>query len=262
MKLVTYQQTDQIGYISLNRPEKRNALNSEMVTELKAAFTLAAEDADCKVVVLKGEGAAFSAGADLAYLQQLQENSYEENYADSSHLKELFEQIYWHDKVVIAQVEGHAIAGGCGLATVCDFVFSVPEASFGYTEVKIGFIPAIVMFFLLRKVNEKTAKELLLTGKLFTAEKALGYGLINEIVQPEDMEAHVNKFAGKLVAQCSGQSLQTTKQMISDIQSMKDREALDYAAQMNAKARGNEDCKKGISAFLNKEKIDWTNKGN
>jgi len=259
MTLVSYHTSNQIGYITLNRPEKRNALNSEMVTELKAAFSRASEDNSCKVIVLKAEGAAFSAGADLAYLQQLQENSYDENYADSSHLKELFEQIYWHDKVVIAQVEGHAIAGGCGLATVCDFVFSVPEASFGYTEVKIGFIPAIVMFFLLRKVDEKTAKELLLTGKLFNAEKALSYGLLNEIVAADAIEEHVNKFAGKLVAQCSGQSLQITKLMIAEIQSMKGREALDYAAQMNAKARGNEDCKKGISAFLQKENIDWSN---
>lgn len=259
MKLVSFHTQNQIGYITLNRPEKRNALNSEMVTELKEAFKQASDDDSCKVIVLKAEGAAFSAGADLAYLQQLQENSYEENYADSSHLKGLFEQIYWHDKVVIAQVEGHAIAGGCGLATVCDFVFSVPEASFGYTEVKIGFIPAIVMFFLLRKVDEKTAKELLLTGKLFSAEKALNYGLLNEVVTADDMEEHVNKFAGKLVAQCSGQSLRITKLMIAEIQSMEGKEALDYAAQMNAKARGNEDCKKGISAFLQKEKIDWSN---
>lgn len=259
MKLVSFHTQNQIGYITLNRPEKRNALNSEMVTELKEAFKQASDDDSCKVIVLKAEGAAFSAGADLAYLQQLQENSYEENYADSSHLKGLFEQIYWHDKVVIAQVEGHAIAGGCGLATVCDFVFSVPEASFGYTEVKIGFIPAIVMFFLLRKVDEKTAKELLLTGKLFSAEKALNYGLLNEVVAADAMEEHVNKFAGKLVTQCSGQSLRITKLMIAEIQSMEGKEALDYAAQMNAKARGNEDCKKGISAFLQKEKIDWSN---
>jgi len=257
MELVNYQASNRIGYITLNRPEKRNALNSQMVTELKQAFNQASDDESCKVIVLRANGPAFSAGADLAYLQQLQKNSFEENYADSSHLKELFEQIYWHKKLVIAQVEGHAIAGGCGLATVCDFVFSVPEASYGYTEVKIGFVPAIVMFFLLRKVNEKTAKKLLLTGSVFSADKALEYDLINEVVAQEKIEEVVNAFASKLVAQCSADSLALTKEMIANIQSMEGHEALDYAAKSNARARESADCKRGIAAFLNKEKINW-----
>lgn len=257
MSLITYHTENRIGYITLNRPEKRNALNSDMVTELKNYFTQAADDADCKVIVLKGEGEAFSAGADLAYLQQLQENTFDENYADSSHLKQLFEQIYWHPKVVIAQVEGHAIAGGAGLATVCDFVYSVPEAKFGYTEVKIGFVPAIVMFFLLRKVNEKTAKELLLSGKLISASEAEKKDLINGVFEPDQIQNKVAEFAQKLVSNCSGDSLKLTKLMIADIQSKPDKEALDYAARTNATARSTEDCKKGISAFLNKEKIVW-----
>lgn len=257
MSLITYHTENRIGYITLNRPEKRNALNSEMVTQLKNSFTQAADDANCKVIVLKGEGEAFSAGADLAYLQQLQENTFEENYADSSHLKELFEQIYWHPKVIIAQVQGHAIAGGAGLATVCDFVYSVPEAKFGYTEVKIGFVPAIVMFFLLRKVNEKTAKELLLSGKLISASEAEKKDLINGVFEPDQIEEKVTEFAQKLVSNCSGDSLRLTKLMIADIQSKPDKEALDYAARTNATARSTEDCKKGISAFLNKEKIAW-----
>lgn len=257
MSLVTYHCTDRIGYITLNRPEKRNALNSEMVSLLKACFTQAADDSDCKVVVLKANGEAFSAGADLAYLQQLQSNTFDENYADSSHLKELFEQIYWHPKVVIAQVEGHAIAGGAGLATVCDFVYAVPEARFGYTEVKIGFVPAIVMFFLLRKVNEKTAKELLLSGKLISADEAESLDLINGICEATRIEQQVDQFAQKLIDTCSADSLKLTKMMIADIQSKPDKEALDYAARTNATARSTEDCKRGIAAFLNKEKINW-----
>ena len=147
MSLVIYSVQDRVGYITLNRPEKRNALSGEMVTELKAAFAKADEDESVKVIVLKASGEAFCAGADLAYLQQLQKFSLEENVKDSNHLKDLFLQIYQLKKVVIAQVQGHALAGGCGLATICDFVFAIPEAKFGYTEVKIGFIPALVSVF-------------------------------------------------------------------------------------------------------------------
>ncbi|MGB0430641.1 MAG: enoyl-CoA hydratase/isomerase family protein [Bacteroidia bacterium] len=257
MSLVTYNTLNRIGYITLNRPEKRNALNSQMVTELKEAFLKAEKDDACKVIVLKANGQAFSAGADLAYLQELQSNTFDENYADSSHLKELFEQIYWHKKVIIAQVEGHAIAGGCGLATVCDFVFSVPEASFGYTEVKIGFVPAIVMFFLLRKIGEKRSKDLLLSGRLINADEAANLELINEVVDADSIEDHVNNFAGKLAATCSADSLALTKEMIANIQHLEGSQALDYAAKSNARARDTRDCKRGIAAFLNKEKIKW-----
>ncbi|HWA36104.1 MAG TPA: enoyl-CoA hydratase/isomerase family protein, partial [Cyclobacteriaceae bacterium] len=166
--LVEYMVADRVGYITLNRPEKRNALNQEMVSELEAAFQKASSDDSAKVIVLRARGEAFCAGADLGYLQQLQKYSYEENLADSSHLKELFFLIYTLNKVVIAEVQGAALAGGCGLAAVCDFVFTVPEAKFGYTEVKIGFIPAIVTVFLLRKIGESRAKELLLSGSLIS----------------------------------------------------------------------------------------------
>ncbi len=144
---VRYNVNDRICTISLNRPEKRNAFNAQLINELKDAFSRAEVDDAIKVIVLTGEGQAFSAGADLSYLQLLQNNSYEDNLADSTQLMQLFKQIYTLSKPVIARIEGHAIAGGCGLATVCDFAFAVPEAQFGYTEVKIGFIPAIVMVF-------------------------------------------------------------------------------------------------------------------
>jgi methylglutaconyl-CoA hydratase len=207
--------------------------------------------------VLKANGEAFCAGADLGYLQQLQNFSFDENLKDSSHLKELFLQIYTHPKVVIAQVQGHALAGGCGLATICDFVFSVPEAKFGYTEVKIGFIPAIVMVFLIRKIGEGRAKELLLGGDLFTAEQMLQMGLLNKVISAAAVEQEVSVFSKRLVETNSGESMRLTKQMIANVQSKSLDEALQYAAEMNAQARGTDDCKRGISAFLNKEKLIW-----
>jgi methylglutaconyl-CoA hydratase len=182
MSLVIYHTQDRIGYITLNRPEKRNALSHELVSELKEKFLQAENDKDAKVIVLKANGEAFCAGADLAYLQELQNFSFEQNLADSNHLKELFVQIYKLKKVVIAQVHGHALAGGCGLATICDFVFAVPEAKFGYTEVKIGFIPALVSVFLLKKIGEQKAKYLLLSGDLLLGEELIRFGLANYLV--------------------------------------------------------------------------------
>jgi methylglutaconyl-CoA hydratase len=255
--LVLYEVIDRVGYITLNRPEKRNALSFEFVQEIKNAFIVAERDETCKVIVLRANGEAFCAGADLGYLQQLQQNSFEENLADSQHLMQLFQHMYYSKKVIIAEVNGPAIAGGSGLATVCDFCFATPASSFGYTEVKIGFVPAIVMVFLVRKVTEKMAKQLLLTGDVFSADKALEYGLINEVVAPELLSKTVTDFAQKLCRQTSAQSLSLVKEMLGQVQQMSLDEGLQYAASMNANARATDDCKKGIAAFLNKEKLSW-----
>lgn len=248
---------NKIATISLNRPEKRNALNAALVEELYKAFIDAADDGNCKVVILTAEGSVFSAGADLEYLQQLQKNSYEENLSDSRRLASLFKLIYSFPKPVIACVQGHAIAGGCGLATVCDFIFAVPEAQFGYTEVKIGFIPAIVTVFLLRKISGTHAAELLLTGKLISAEEAKIIGLINGIYPAGEIKEKVYTFATELCSQTSRTSLQMTKQLLAETKDMKLDDALEYAAIMNAKARGTEDCKYGIQSFLDKKKPEW-----
>lgn len=257
MEYIRFEEKDRIGYITLDRPEKRNALNAQVVSELKAAFDRAEASDNVKVIILRANGKAFCAGADLGYIQQLQKNTYEENLEDSNHLKELFYKIYTCSKVVIAQVHGHAIAGGCGLATVCDFSFSVPEAKFGYTEVRIGFIPAIVKVFLIRKIGEMRAKELLLSGELITAERAEEIGLINDVEWGEDLEDAVYSFASNLIRNNSGQSMELTKKMIAEVQSMSLEDGLSYAAEMNAKARGTEDCRKGIASFLEKKEISW-----
>ena len=255
--MILYETKNRIAYITLNRPEKRNAFNAEFAAELRAAFTRAEHDEDVKVIVLRANGAVFSAGADLGALQQLQKNTRTQNIADSTDLMELYHYFYRHPKVIIAQIQGHAIAGGCGLATLADFSFSVPEAQFGYTEVKIGFIPAIVMVFLLRKIGEGRAKELLLTGKLITAQQAHDFGIINFIVPAEDLETQVNAFAEQLCREASSDSLRLTKQMIAAVQEMPLHPALLHAAEQNALARETTDCKRGIAAFLNKEKISW-----
>lgn len=256
-EFITVEKEDRICYITLDRPGKRNAFNQAMVGELKEAFGDSEKDKECKVIVLRARGKAFSAGADLGYLQMLQKNNYEDNLEDSRHLKELFKMMYDHPKVIIAQVEGAAVAGGCGLITVCDFVYAVPEAKFGYTEVKIGFIPAIVMFFLLRKIGETKAREMLLTGKLIQAREAAGMGIVSRIVEKDKIAGQVKEFAGKLCRETSGDSVRMAREQIARVQSLDVDEALELAAEYNARARETSDCKKGIAAFLNKEKIQW-----
>jgi methylglutaconyl-CoA hydratase len=254
---VRYEVLDRVAWITIDRPDKRNALNFTMVSELLTAFQEAEQAENVKVCVLKANGKAFCAGADLDYLKRLQQYDFDQNLQDSSHLKSLFEWIYKMGKPVIAMVQGHAIAGGAGLATVCDFCFSVPEAQFGYTEVRIGFIPAIVSIFLIRKIGETRAKELLLSGDIVDAATAERYNMITKVVAAEEIEAHVKTFTARLCSQNSGQSMSITKKMIGDVQHFPVTEALNFAARMNARARGSEDCKRGIAAFLNKEEISW-----
>jgi methylglutaconyl-CoA hydratase len=257
MEMIKYNIRERIAYITLSRPEKRNALNAEMVSQLKDAFKKAENDSSVKIVVLNADGDVFCAGADLEYLQQLQKNSYKENREDSANLAELFNIIYTLKKVVIGEINGHSIAGGCGLATICDISFAVPEANFGYTEVKIGFIPAIVLVFLLRKTGEGKTKELLLSGNLINAQTAKEYGLINFIVAKENLSKEVYQYASKLCDENSGKSMELTKTMIAAVQEKNTNDALNYAVTMNAGARGTEDCKKGIDAFLKKQKMKW-----
>lgn len=246
-----------IGFITLNRPEKRNALSPDLIIELDKAFSAFEQDDEVKVVILQAAGKAFCAGADLDYIQQMQYFSYEENLADSNRLKALFSKIYEFPKAVIAQVQGHALAGGCGLVSVCDFAFAAQEALFGYTEVKIGFIPALVSVFLTEQIGQAKTTELLLSGELIPSSKSVAMGLITEVVEGEFLEKRTREFAGKLVAENSAFSMKETKRLLRSLNESVRHQALDLAAEANAKARGHSDCIKGVAAFLSKTKPSW-----
>ncbi|MCK7559942.1 enoyl-CoA hydratase-related protein [Chitinophaga sedimenti] len=254
---ITYEVVNRIATITLNRPDKRNALNDGVVKELIAAFTEAGKDSAVKVIVLAANGEAFCVGADLEYLQQLQRNTYEENLADSRQLMELMQLIYSHEKTVIARIEGHAIAGGCGLATVCDLSYAVPDAKFGYTEVKIGFVPALVSVFLVRKIGEGRARALMLTGKLISAEQAVQMGLINGVAAPGQIHDLVQQLAEDLCTGASANSLSLTKKLVANALDLPMQQALEEAAKINALTREHPDCREGIRAFLHKEKPGW-----
>src|SRR6267142_452087 len=188
-----------LATITLNRADKRNAISTAMIAELQSALD-EIEMSHARVGILTGSGKAFSAGMDLEMLAAIAQQSPSENQEDSRRMAKMFRRIWSYSKPLIAAVNGHALAGGCGIATLCDFTIAVPEAKFGYTEVKIGFLPAIVSVFLTRQIGEKRARDLLLTGRLVEAPEAKELGLVNEIVPAEKLMARVDELAEVLIA--------------------------------------------------------------
>ncbi len=253
---ILYSIEDRIAAITLNRPEKRNALDDRLITELQRAFESAEGDAKAKVVVLRASGEAFCAGADIAYLQRLAHFSPEENLEDSRRLMNLLFQIYRCSKPTVAVVQGPAVAGGCGLASVCDFVIaSRNTASFGYSEVHLGFIPAIVMVFLLKRIGEGRARELVVRGNMIDAQTAERIGLISEAAS--DIEERARTLTDELLSGNSGSAMAKSKEMLRRLPGMNLEEALHYAANMNASTRLTDDCKRGLEAFIRKERVRW-----
>jgi methylglutaconyl-CoA hydratase len=247
-----------IATITLNRPEKRNAISFELIDDLLSALK-EVEPSDALVLILTGEGKAFSSGMDLENLKALIGRSPEQNLKDSETMVRLFRSLYEFPKVTIAAVNGPAIAGGTGLALLCDFTLAVPEAKFGYTEVRIGFVPAIVSTFLLRQVGEKHARDLLLTGRIIGAEEAARMGLINEIVTSEKLIQRARELAAQLMEN-SPSSLRATKQLLTDHARAELDAQIDAAVRENAAIRTTADFREGILSFLEKRKPVWSGK--
>src|SRR5580658_2959947 len=253
--------TIQLGYdggvatITLSRPEKRNAISFELIDDLLRALD-EVEKSEAIVLILTGAGKAFCSGLDLDNLKALLGRSPEQNLQDSRTMVRLFRSLYEFPKVTIAAVNGPAIAGGTGLALLCDFTLAVPEAKFGYTEVRIGFVPAIVSTFLLRQVGEKIARDLLLTGRIFDAPEALKMGLINEIVAPDRLLERARGLAAQL-AENSPLSLLYTKRLLSDHARAELDAQIEAAIRENAGIRESADFREGIESFLEKRKPKW-----
>lgn len=247
-----------IATITLNRPEKRNAISFELIEDLLRALEEVA-NSDAIILILTGAGKAFCSGMDLENLKALLGRSPEQNLKDSQTMVRLFRSLYEFPKVTIAAVNGAAIAGGTGLALLCDFTLATPDAKFGYTEVRIGFVPAIVSTFLLRQVGEKQARDLLLTGRIFDAEEASSLGLIKEIVPSENLMSRARALAS-LLLENSAASLRATKKLLTD-HGRADLDAqIEAAVRENAAIRTTADFREGISSFLEKRKPVWTGK--
>jgi methylglutaconyl-CoA hydratase len=247
-----------VATLTLNRPEKRNAISFELIDDLVRALDEVAKS-DAIVLIVTGAGRAFCSGMDLDNLKALLGRTPEQNLQDSEKMVRLFRSLYEFPKVTISAVNGPAIAGGTGLALLCDFTLAVPDAKFGYTEVRIGFVPAIVSTFLLRQVGEKQARDLLLTGRIFGSEEAARMGLINEIVPAENLMARARELA-ELLMENSASSLRATKQLLTDHAGMELDAHIEAAVRENAAIRRTADFREGITSFLEKRKPVWTGK--
>lgn len=242
--------------LTLNRPERRNAISHALIEELHLALH-EVQKSSSHVLILTGAGTAFCAGMDLEILREVTHLTEEENLADSGRMAHMFRALYDFPKVTIAAVNGSALAGGCGLATLCDFTLASSDSKFGYTEVRIGFVPAIVSTFLLRQVGEKQARDLLLTGRIIAAEEAFRIGLVNEVVPPESLMIRARDLADTLAAN-SPASLLATKRLLRAYSHAELDHQIAAAVDENARIRTTHDFREGITAFLEKRNPNWT----
>ena len=240
----------------LNRPDKRNALNQELVELLTDAFARASVSDDVRAVVLAAEGKVFSAGADLESLRAMQTATREDNERDSRLLSAMFDAILSNSKPVIARVHGHAIAGGCGLVAACDFAVGATGARLGFTEVGIGFVPAIVTVIAAAKLRGSDVRRLTLTGSLISAKEAERIGLLSRTVDAEDLDPAVDELVDTM-AGVSSQAVSLTKQLLVRIYGRPFSQALDEGAEVNVLARESDDCREGVAAFLEKRQPAW-----
>ena len=246
---------DGVARITLNRPEKKNALTPQMIDEILRALD-AIENCSCDVLVFTGAGDAFCAGLDIEHLKAMVSKSLEEHRVDADRVARLMRRIYDFPKVTIAAVNGAAIAGGTGIVSVCDFSYAVPGAKFGYTEVRIGFVPAIVSSFLGPLVGERVARDLLLTGRLFASEEAAAIGLINAVVEPAELENRVAAQVKVLLAN-SPASLKATKKLLSSYTRARLDFELEHGMQENAGMRKEKDFLEGVASFLERRAPVW-----
>ena len=247
-----------VAIVNLNRPDKRNAISYELINELLRALG-DVENSPAQILILTGAGKAFCSGMDLEDLRSITGRTPDENLADSRTMALLFRMLYEFPKVTIAAVNGPAIAGGCGLATLCDLTLASTEAKFGYTEVRIGFVPAIVSTFLLRQVGEKHARDLLLTGRIIGAEEAFRMGLVNETVAPDKLLNRARELAANLL-QNSPASLLATKRLLKSYAAAELGPQVAAAIDENARIRTTADFREGVSSFLEKRDPRWTGK--
>jgi methylglutaconyl-CoA hydratase len=245
-----------VATLTLNRPEKRNAISFELIDDLLRALDEVSKSS-ALVLILTGAGKAFCSGMDLENLKSLIGRSPEQNLKDSETMVRLFRALYEFPKVTIAAVNGPAIAGGTGLAVLCDFTLAVPEAKFGYTEVKIGFVPAIVSTFLLRQVGEKHARDLLLTGRIIGVEEAFRMGLINEVVPPDRLMTRARELAAQIMEN-SPASLVLTKRLLSEHARAELDVQIEAAVRENAAIRATKNFREGVTSFLEKRKPRWS----
>jgi methylglutaconyl-CoA hydratase len=248
---ISYSVETGIARLTLNRPEKRNALDAEIVSELQQAIADSAADPAVRVVLVSGAGQDFCSGADLDALERMSQHGVLENIADARGMAAIFSVMRRHPSPIVAAVRGRALAGGCGLATACDIVLASESAQFGYPEVNIGFVPAMVMAILRRSMPEKTAFELVASGEIVSATRAREIGMVQRVFSGASFDAEVEAYTGRLASKPPA-ALSLTKGLLYQMDGLNFDAALEAGIQGNAIARMTEDCKQGVRRFLDK----------
>lgn len=256
-KTILFKLKDKAARILLNRPDVHNAFNATMIAELDDAFTRIKSDKMIRVAVMTGMGKSFCAGADINWMREIINYSFQQNLEEVFHLAELLHKIYTLPKPTLAMVNGTAIGGGAGLISACDIAIASDQARFGLSEVKIGLVPAVISPYVIRKIGESKAQEYFLTGKRISAQKACEMGLLNEAVPPDQLKGKVEETVSLLLT-CGSEALASCKQLIQKVPRMSLEEAKEYTARMIANIRMSKEGQEGMAAFLEKRKPSWT----
>jgi methylglutaconyl-CoA hydratase len=253
---IRYEIQGRVARITLDRPDVRNAFNKTMIKELSLVFDDIPKQDMIRVIVLTGEGKSFCAGADLNWMRQVKDYSYDDNIKGSLALAEMFDKMYTCARPTIARVNGAAIGGGTGLVAVCDIAIATIHAKFSFSEVKLGLVPACISPYVMKKCGEGRCREFFLTGERLSAERACAAGLVNAVVEPDDIDPVVNDLVKRLLS--SGpEAIRVCKELLRNISAMGLKDAQKYTAQVIAKLRMSDEGQEGMNAFLEKRKPRW-----
>lgn len=253
---IEFKQQDDLGLICLNRPEKHNAFNDVMISELTNCFEEVGKIESIRVLVLRGNGKSFCAGADLNYMKAIAQFGYEENFKDSKNLARLFETIYACPKPTLAVVHGAAFGGANGLLSACDLVIAEDDTTFAFSEVKIGITPATIGPYVLRRIGEFGGKELMMTGRVFNAGEAKKFGLVNRSVAKDKLEAVTDEYIRQFKT-AAPKAVQATKALINQLINNQSENQMEYTADLIARLRADDEGQEGMAAFLEKRKPGW-----
>lgn len=256
---VSYQKDGMIGRVTFNRPKIHNAFNATVITEMSQVFDEIAADEELRVVLLTGEGKSFCAGADLNWMREVINQSFDENLAESNALADLFYQIYTCKLPVVGQINGAAIGGGTGFVAVCDIAIAARSAKFSFSEVKIGVVPACIGPYVIKKMGEGKARELFITGERMAADRAHEVGLVNAVADDDQLEATVNDLI-KTILSSGPHAVAMAKKLVSEVPGMTPEQFKPYTAEMIARLRVSDEGQEGMDAFLNKRKPNWVQK--